>query len=103
MKYYTLYYQPQTSSNRVIAVASSNSLLKLCKIRKMTFRIGNGHFCIVETKDADDELAFTYDEGWLFDYEREDFNRFSAKVDNGKYYKTYDYIQRVRELLNRRV
>ena len=92
---YTLRFE--TTRNRKITVASSDSLLKLCKIRKMTFRKGNGYLHIVETIDAHDELAFTYDEGWLFDYELEDFNRFKNKVDNGHYYKSYDYSKRIRE------
>lgn len=92
---YTLCFE--NASGRRIAVTSSNSLLKLCKIMKMTFKNGNVRFCIVETKDADDELAFTYDDGWLFDYELEDFNRFRNKVHDGHYYKTYDYSKRVRE------
>ena len=87
----------ELSNGRKIAVASSNSLLKLCKIRKMTFSNGGPRFCIIETADKDDEFAFTYDEGCLFSDELEDFNRFKNKVDNGRYFPTYDYRQRARE------
>ena len=51
MKYYTLYYQPKASVNRVIAVASSNSLLKLLKIKYMTFRSCKGFPYIIRTED----------------------------------------------------
>lgn len=38
MKYYTLYYQPKTALDRVIAVATSDSLLKLLRLstRRLT-------------------------------------------------------------------
>lgn len=102
MKYYTLYYQPKTSVNRVIAVASSNSLLKLLKIEYMTFRNRKGFSYIIRTEDFGYKDAFKYDTGCLFVPELDNFKRFIANVDAGKDYKTYNYIQRVRELLNRR-
>lgn len=91
---YTLCFE--TASGRRIAVTSSNSLLKLCKIRKMTFKNRNLHSCIVETKEKDDKFTFTYDEGWLFDYDLDEFNRFRSNVDAGEYYKSYDYSNLVR-------
>lgn len=91
---YTLCFE--TASGHRIAVTSSDSLLKLCKIRKMMLKNWNCRFCIVETEEKDDEFSVTYDEGWLFDYELDEFNRFRNKVDNGNYYKSYDYSHRVR-------
>lgn len=103
MKYYTLYYQPMTSSDHVIAVATSNSLLKLIKIEYMTFHNRKGFPYIIRTEDFSYKDAFKYGAGCLFVPELDDFNRFVANVDAGKDYKTYNYSQRVRELLNRRV
>lgn len=101
--YYTLYYQPQTSSDRTIAVATSNSLIKLIKIKYATFRNCKGFPYIIRSEDFGYKDAFQYDLGCLFVPELDDFKRFVAKVDAGKDYKTYNYSQRVRELLNRRV
>lgn len=103
MKYYTLYYQPKTAVDRVIAVATSDSLLKLLKIEYATFNNRKGFPYIIRTEDFGDKDAFQYGLGCLLVPEYDEFTRFSDKVDKGKYYKTYNYIQRVRELLNRRV
>ena len=103
MKYYTLYYQPKTSVNRVIAVASSDSILKLLKIKYMTFHHRMGFPYIIRTEYFGNKDAFQYGLWCLLVPEYDDFIRFIDKVDKGKYYKTYDYSQRVRELLNRRV
>ena len=100
--YYTLYYQPQTSINRIIAVATSDSLIKLLKIKYATFHNRKGVPYIIRTEDYGDKDAFQYGLGCLLGSEYDDFMQFSDKVDKGKYYKTYNYIQRVRELLNRR-
>ena len=102
MKYYTLYYQPKTAVDRVISVATSDSLLKLCKINYATFHNRKGFSYIIRTEDFGDKDAFQYGLGCLFEYEYDKFIRFSDNVDEGKYYNTYDYSQRVRELLNRR-
>lgn len=100
---YTLYYQPLTASDRKIAVVTSDSLLKLCKIQKMTFyHHGKGHTYIVETASANDKDAYLYGAGLLFDDEYDEFLRFVKKVDKGKCYASYDYSQRVRALLNGR-
>lgn len=98
MKYYTLYYQPQAASYRKFAIATSDSLLKLCKIECMTFRDCEGFPFIVETAKADDKDAFRYGAGCLFEYEHAEFVQFANKVNEGKYYNSYDYSQRVREL-----
>lgn len=102
MKYYTLYYQPKTAVDRVIIVATSDSLLKLVKIEYATFHNRKGFSYIIRTGDFGDKDAFQYGSGCLLVPEYEDFMRFSVKVDDGKYYKTYNYSQRVRELLNRK-
>lgn len=98
MGYYTLYYQPQASSDRTIAVTTSNSLLKLCKIKYATFRNCMGFPYIIRTADFGDKDAFNYGLGSLLVPEYDDFMRFSDKVDKGKYYASYDYSQRVRAL-----
>lgn len=95
---YTLYYEPSTASYRKFAVATSDSLLKLCKIKYMTFRNLKGFPYIVETARADDKDAFLYGAGCLFEYEYAEFVQFANKVDESKYYNSYDYSQRVREL-----
>ena len=103
MKYYTLYYQPLLSSNSVIAVASSDSLLKLIKIKYATFQNCKGFPYIIRTEDFGYKDAFKYGAGCLFVPELDYFKRFVAKVDAGKDYKTYNYSQRVRQLLNMEV
>lgn len=95
MGYYTLYYQPQTSSDCVIAVATSDSLLKLCKIKHATFHNCKGFPYIIRTEYFGDKDAFNYGLGCLLVPEYDNFMRFSDKVDKGKYYASYDYSQRV--------
>ena len=102
MKYYTLCYQPQTSINRIIAVSTSDSLIKLIKIKYATFHNSKGFSYIIRTADLGNKDAFLYGLGCLHVTEIYDFMRFVEKVDKGKYYKTYNYTQRVRELVIRR-
>lgn len=92
MKYYTLYYQ-LPSSGRRIAVATSKSLIKLCKIQATTFYNRKCDTSFIMQKGGNTCCLLT-------DCEYEKLRRFN---DSGKYYKSYDYAQRVRELLNRRV
>lgn len=100
---YTLYYQPKTASNRKIAVATSDSLLKICKIKEMTFHNNSkGYMYITETAKANDKDAFLYGPGCLFYDEYAEFLKFANNVNEGKYYTSYDYSQRVRALLNGR-
>lgn len=99
---YTLYYQPQTASNQKIAVATSDSLLELCKIKYMTFHNRMGFPYIVETANANKKDAFLYGGGCLPIVEYTELVRFVDRVNAGSYYTSYDYSQRVRALLNGR-
>lgn len=87
---YTLYYQ--LASGRSIAVATSDSLLKLCKIKYMTFHGRKGFPFIVKSADGPSADSINYGAGCL-----DELIRFMNKVDSGKYYSSYDYRQRVRE------
>ena len=77
-------------------------MIKLLKIKYATFHNRKGVPYIIRTEDFGDKDAFIYGLGCLLVPEYDDFIRFSDKVDAGKYYRSYDYNQRVRELLNRR-
>lgn len=87
MKYYTLYYRPNTSVDRFIAVATSKSLLKLCKIQVTTFYNRKYDTSFIMQKGGNTCCLLT-------DCEYEKLRRFT---DSGKYYKSYDYAQRVRD------
>lgn len=99
---YTLYYQPQTASDRKIAVATSDSLIKLLKIEKMTFNHAEGCYYILRTEEMNNRYRFYYGTGHLSRAGRADLMKFKDAVDGGKYFKSYDYRQRVRALLNGR-
>lgn len=98
---YTLYYQ--TERRGIVEVATSDSLLKLLKIEKMTFHHAKGFPYITETSEAGSRDAFSYGAGCLSANGHADFIKFNEAVDGGKYYKTYDYSQRVRQVLNMEV
>lgn len=87
---YTLYYQK--SYGDMVVITRSKSLLKLLKIKFMTsiflhINDSNGHECSMTDLESSDYL---------------DYRNFRDRVYGGKYFKSYDYIQRVRYLLNRR-
>lgn len=92
---YTLYYQKEYGNT--VAVASSNYLLKLLKIEKMTFHHAKGFSYIIKTSDASNRDAFSYGAGCLSSNGYADFMKFNEAVDGGKYFKSYDYSQRARE------
>lgn len=92
---YTLYYQ--LASGRSIAVATSDSLLKLCKIKYMTFHGRKGFPFIVKSADGPSADSFNYGAGCLFGSIYDELIRFMNNVDAGKYYASYDYRQRVRD------
>lgn len=94
---YTLYYQQQYHG-KAVAVATSDSLLKLLKIGKMTFHHAKGFSYIIETSEAGNIDAFSYGATCLSTNSNADFIKFSEAVDGGRYFKSYDYSQRVREL-----
>ena len=91
---YTLYYQ--TQDGRHITVAKSGSLLKLLKIKKMTFHHDDGSSHIVRTAEEYSKYVFYYDSGCLLRNGYADFMKFSEAVNGGKYFKSYDYKHRVR-------
>lgn len=92
---YKLYYQTQDGSHAT--VATSDSLLKLLKIKKMTFHHDKRTAYIVRTAEEHDECAFHYDCACLTRSSYADFVKFRDAVDGGKYFKSYDYSQRARE------
>ena len=91
---YTLYYQPP-ASDRKIAVATSDSCLKLFKIRYMTFHNRKGFAYIAETANADDKYAFQCSVRGLPGWSYVELIRFIDAVDAGKYYASYDYSSRI--------
>lgn len=97
---YTLYYQ--TQDGRRVKVATSDSLLKLLKIEKMTFHHDKGSSYIGRTDEKYNKYVFRYDDACLSRRGHADFVKFRDAVNGGKCFKSYDYRQRVRELLNRR-
>ena len=89
---YNLYYQKRYGDT--VIIASSKSLLKLLKIKAVTFGFDSRAFVAVG-RDQFNKFDLIGDE-------RLCFNDFEMKVNAGCYFSTYDYSQRVRELLNRR-
>lgn len=87
---FTLYYQKQYGDT--IVIAKSENLAKLLKIKRVTFDGCFGHPFINGGK---------YD--WM-DYDIMDLNgdeyysvrRFFDAVNNGKYFRSYDYSNRIR-------
>ena len=89
---YTLYYQK--SYGDTVVIARSKSLLKLLMIKAVTFGFNSRAFVASGTDQ--------FNKFDLIGDERFRFNDFEMKVNSGRYFATYDYSQRVRELLNRR-
>ena len=90
---YTLYYQ--RISGDTVVIARSNSLLRLLKIKAETFDSDSKAFVAVGHNQ--------FNKFDLIGAEWSSFNDFEKKVDSGCRFATYDYSQRVRELLlNRR-
>ena len=92
---YTLYYQ--MAYGHTVAVATSDSLLKLCKIKAMTFHGRKGFPYIIETAREGHVDNFAYDEERLCGDAYDELLRFKENIAAGKYYASYDYSQRVRE------
>lgn len=91
---YTLYYQQKYGNT--VAVTSSDSLLKLLKIEKMSFHHRKGFSYIVKTATSADRAAFSYGPGCLSCNSHAEYIRFCEAVDGGKYFKSYDYSHRAR-------
>ena len=89
---YSLYYQKRYGDT--VVITRSKSLLKLLKIKLVTYGFDTRAFIAVGREEFN-KFDLIGDE--LFS-----FNDFEKEVNAGRYFATYDYRQRVRELLNRR-
>lgn len=87
MKYYTLYYQKRYGNTAFIA--RSKSLLKLLKIKLVTYGFDMRAFVASGTEQ--------FNKFDLSDDERVRFNDFEMRVNSGRYFPTYDYRQRARK------
>lgn len=85
---YTLYYQKIYGDKFV--VARSKNLLKLLKIKTVTYGFSRRAF-------IEDNKKEKFDKFDLSDADRILFNNFEMKVNSGRYFPTYDYNQRARE------
>ena len=92
---YSLYYEKY--SGRTVVVARSTSLLKLLKIKEVSFLEGCPR-AYITTNGREEFNKFD-----LSADERVRYSDFEMKAQAGRYFPTYDYSQRVIELLNRRV
>ena len=91
---YTLYYQKRYGDT--VVIARSKSLLKLLKIKAVTHGFNSRAFIASGTGQFFYKFDLIGDE-WF------SFNDFEMKVNSGRYFPTYDYSQRVRQLLNMEV
>ena len=81
---YTLYYQKRNGVT--VVITRSKSLLKLLKIKLVTFGFNTRAF-IKAGREQVDKLDLSYDE-------RAQYNDFEMKVNAGRYFPSYDYRQR---------
>ena len=88
MMLYTLYYQK--SYGDTVAVTRSKSLLKLLKIKFVTYGFDTRAFIAVGREQ--------FNKFDLSPDERARYSDFEMKVNAGRYFPTYDYKQRAREL-----
>lgn len=86
---YTLYYQKIYGDTFV--VAKSENLLKLLKIKTVTYGFSPRAFIAGDNKKEE------FNKFDLSDADRVLFNNFEMKVNSGRYFPTYDYRQRARE------
>lgn len=90
---YTLYYQ--APGGHIVTVTTSNSLLKLCKIKVMTFYGRMGYSYIIENARVGHCDNFSYGAGSLYGDAHNKIIRFTKNVEAGKYYASYDYSKRL--------
>ena len=83
---YTLYYQKMYGDTVVITI--SKSLLKLLKIKLVTYGWDTRAFIAVGSKQFN-RFDLSADE-------HTQYNDFEMKVNAGRYFPTYDYSQRAR-------
>ena len=86
---YTLYYQKRYGDT--VVIAKSKSLLKLLKIKFVTYGFDSRAFI------ASDNTKEEFSKFDLSSDDRIRFNDFEMKAQGGRYFPTYDYRQRARE------
>ena len=84
---YTLYYQKRNGDT--VVITRSRSLLKLLKIKFVTYGFDTRAFIAVRCKHFD-KFDLRYDE-------RTQYNDFEMKVNAGCYFPSYDYSHRARK------
>ena len=80
---YTLYYQKRNGDT--VAITRSKYLLKLLKIKLVTYGFDTRAFIAVG-REQFDKFDLGYDE-------RTQYNDFEMKVNAGRYFPSYDYRQ----------
>ena len=85
---YTLYYQKRNGDT--VVITRSKSLLKLLKIKFVTYGFDTRAF-IAAGREQFDKLDLSYDE-------RAQYNDFEMRVNAGHYFASYDYRQRARRI-----
>ena len=83
---YTLYYQKRYGDT--VVITRSKSLLKLLKIKFVTYGWDTRAFIAVE-REHFDKFDLSADE-------HAQYNDFEEKAQAGRYFPTYDYRQRAR-------
>ena len=84
---YTLYYQERYGDT--VVITKSKSLLKLLKIKFVTYGFDTRAFIAVGRE--------TFNKFDLSADERARYNAFEMEAQGGHYFPTYDYGQRARE------
>lgn len=84
---YTLYYQKRYRDT--VVIARSKSLLKLLKIKYVTYGF-DAHAFIEAGREEFNKFDLSIDE-------RARYNTFEMKVNAGCYFPTYDYSYRARK------
>ena len=85
---YTLYYQKRCGDT--VVIARSKSLLKLLKIKFVTYGFDTRAFIAVG-REHFDKFDLSADE-------HVQYNDFEEKAQAGRYFPTYDYRQRARRI-----
>ena len=80
---YTLYYQKRNGDK--VIITRSKSLLKLLKIKLVTYGFDKRAFIAVG-REQFDKFDLSHDE-------RAQYNDFEMKVNAGRYFASYDYRQ----------
>ena len=86
---YTLYYQKRNGD--AVVITRSKSLLKLLKIKLVTYGYDTRAF-IKAGREQFDKLDLSYDE-------RAQYNDFEMKVNAGRYFPSYNYRQYAQKIL----